>query len=246
MPIPLRPDEHYGLIGATGSGKSTFLKNKLIPALRKIRNTRFIFLDIKGEYGGKGVVDVTTPSQLNDALYGQATKKKAPPKTIRVLPGLQVDEAYAEELLRAAWSPYERNLQYSTGKGKQYKTSFPIRFVIDDAAAWYAESGGKGQPIFKRWLTLGRQPERCILWVSQRLAIIPKLAVTQSQMMCVFRCVPYDIKRLDNEYGKNIGNAVRSLPKYGYAIISDELPEYVEVYDPVKGKFPSRPKGVML
>lgn len=243
MPIGLRPDEHYGLIGATGSGKSTFLKAKLIPALQKIPKTRFVFLDIKGEYGGKGVVNVTTPSQLNDALYGS---KKKPPMRIRVLPGLDVSEAYAEELLRAAWAPYERNLKHHVKGDRPYEVTFPIRFIIDDASAWYAETGGKGQPMFKRWLTLGRQPNRTLLWASQRLAIIPKLAVTQSQMLIAFRMVPYDVKRIDNEYGKHIGNAVRGLPKYGYAIISDELEGYVEVYDPVKGKFPVRPKGVVL
>lgn len=240
MPVSIQPDEHYGLIGATGSGKTTFLKTRLLPTLERIPKTRFVFLDIKGEFGGKGVVDVTTPSELNDALYGS----KKPPKKIRVLPGLDVSEAYAEELLRAAWAPFERN-QRIHGKGA-YEVTWPVRFVIDDAAAWYAESGGKGQPLFKRWLTLGRQPQRTLLWVSQRMAIIPKLAVTQSQMMVAFRMVPYDVKRIDNEYGKRIGNAVRALPKYGYAIISDEIEGYVETYDPVKGKFPSRPKGVAL
>jgi hypothetical protein len=65
----------------------------------------------------------------------------------------------------------------------------------------------------------------------------------------MFRLSPYDIGGsgpIRRMFGNKITNAVISLPNYGYAVISPQIDGYVEVYNPLKGKFPPLPSGVEL
>ena len=69
-----------------------------------------------------------------------------------------------------------------------------------------------------------------------------------TEMTIAFRLSRYDVKRaLEPLYGPEVGSAVRSLPKWGYAIISDLLPEGVEVYSPIPNKgMPKQERGILL
>ena len=243
MAIELRPDEHYTVIGITGSGKSTFLKGRLVPTLLKDKDSYFVIVDIKNEWHIKGEKVVQSPVDLNDALYA---KDKPIAKVIRVVPFDDATQPYAEELLRAAWTPYTRNLRQ---KGR-YEPTFTVRVLLDDASAWYQETGGRGgEDFLRRYATLGRALRRSLLVVTQRGQIIPKIILTQSSMLIAFRMAPYDIvNTIEKQFDKKTANAIRALPKYGYAILSDELDNFVEVYNAVKkpAKTPERPKGVEL
>ena len=243
MAIMLRPDEHYTVIGITGSGKTTFLRGNFIPTLLREKETYMVIVDIKNEWGMKGEYLVHSPVDLNDALYA---KDKPIAKVIRVTPYDDASQAYAEELLRAAWTPYTRNLR----KKGRYVPTFNVRVVLDDAAAWYQETGGRGgEDFLRRYATLGRSLRRSLLVVTQRGQIIPKIILTQSSLIIAFKMAPYDIvNTIEKQFDKKIGNAIRALPRYGYAILSDELENFVEVYNAVKKpiKTPPRPKGVEL
>jgi hypothetical protein len=246
MAIILRPDIHIGVCGVTGSGKSTLFSRLILPALRKIRGQVLVIIDIKDEYGEAAGVTVETPADLNDALYA---KDKPAAKVIRVRPTMDATQAYAEELLRSAWAPYMRNMR----GGGRYVPTFPVRVIIDDVTAWYSETGGRGgEEIMRRYCTLGRgvggpKGARTVTWLAQRLTLVPKIATTQASILICCSMAPYDIlNSIDKQYSVRIGNAVRALPRYGYAILSDELPGFIEIYNPIKGKFPARPGGVDL
>ncbi len=241
MAVRLRRDVHYLVLGSTGSGKTEFLKRRLLPALFKQRDTYFVIVDAKGEYANvhRNIHNVGDALTLNDALYS----KKAPlGRVIRLVPD-DIGQDYAEGILRAAWAPYSRNV------GKSDKP-FAVRLILDDAPLWYRESGGRNseQQLY-RWLGTGRRYKRAMLNISQRTQLTPKVMLTESTEMTVaFRLSRYDVKRaLEPLYGPEVGAAIRSLPQYGYAIISDLLPDYVEVYKPVPSKgMAKREKGVLL
>ena len=244
MAIELRPDEHYTVIGITGGGKSTFLRGLMLPTMLKQKNSYFVIVDIKNEWQTKGETLVESPVDLNDALY---SKDKPVSQVIRVRPYDDATQAYAEEILRAAWGPYTRNIR---GRGR-YNPTFGVRVILDDAAAWYQETGGRGgEDFLRKYATLGRgMGPRTLMVVTQRGQIIPKIILTQSSMVIAFRMAPYDIiNTIEKQWDKKIGNAIRALPRYGYAILSDELENFVEVYNAVKKpvKTPPRPKGVQL
>ena len=241
MAIRLRRDVHYLVLGSTGSGKTEWLKRRLLPALFKQRDTYFVIVDAKGEYSDthRNTVDVATHLDLNDALYG---KEKPLGRVIRLVPD-DIGQDYAESILRAAWAPYSRNA------GKSAKP-FAVRLILDDAPLWYRESGGRNseQQLY-RWLGTGRRYLRSGIFLAQRSQLVPKIILTEStEMTCCFKLSAYDVKRaLEPIYGPVIGAAIRSLPRYGYAIISDHLPEGVEVYKPIPNKgMAKREKGVLL
>ena len=241
MAIRLRRDVHYLILGSTGSGKTEFLKRRLLPALFKQRDTYFVVVDAKGEYNAihRNTIDVKGHLDLNAALYGQ---KKPLGRVIRLVPD-DIGQEYAESILRAAWAPYSRN----AGKSEN---PFAVRLILDDAPLWYRESGGRNseQQLY-RWMGTGRRYRRALLNIGQRSQLIPKVMLTEStEMTIAFKLSRYDIKRaLEPLYGPEIGAAIRSLPQYGYAVLSDLLPEGVEVYKPVPSKgMPKREKGVLL
>ena len=241
MAIRLRKDVHYMVIGSTGSGKTQFIKRRLLPALFKQRRTFFVIVDAKGEYGDvhKNTTDVTSALALNEALYGS---KQPAARVIRLVPD-DIGQDYAEGILRAAWAPFSRH----AGKSE---SPFAVRLILDDAPLWYRESGGRGpERQLYRWLGTGRRFKRAFLGVTQRLQLSPKIMLTEStELTCCFRLSRYDVKRaLEPLYGPEVGAAVRSLPKWGYAIISDLFPEGVEVYAPIPNKgMPKQEKGVLL
>jgi len=241
MAIRLRRDTHYLLCGSTGSGKTEFLKRRMLPAFFKQRNTFFVIVDAKGEYPDvhRNVTDVRDFMALNDALFGQ---DKPVSKVIRLVPD-DIGQDYAEAILRAAWAPYSRNVG-KTGK------PFAIRLILDDAPLWYRETGGRGaEKQLYRWLGTGRRFLRSFLGVTQRLQLTPKIMLTEStEMTIAFRLSRYDVKRaLEPLYGPEVGSAVNSLPRYAYAVISDLLPDGVEIYKPVSSRgMPKREKGVIL
>ena len=241
MAIRLRRDVMYLLAGSTGSGKTQFLKARMIPTFLKQRNTYLVIVDAKGEYRNiaRSQTDVGGMIDLNNALYGA---DKPVSRVIRVVPD-DVGQDYAEGLLKAAWGPFSRNAN-KTG------SPFAIRFILDDAPLWDRESGGRGpERQLYRWLGTGRRFKRAFLGVTQRLQLSPKIMLTEStELTCCFRLSRYDVKRaLEPLYGPEVGAAVRSLPKWGYAIISDLFPEGVEVYAPIPNKgMPKQEKGVLL
>ena len=241
MPIRLRRDVMYLLAGSTGSGKTEFLKARMLPTFLKQRNTYIVIIDAKGEYEkvSRSQTDLSGMLDLNDALYGA---EKPVSRVLRVVPD-DVGQDYAEGLLKAAWGPFSRNLS-KTGE------PFAIRFILDDAPLWYRETGGRGnERQLYRWLGTGRRFLRGFLGVTQRLQLTPKIMLTEStEMTIAFRLSRYDVKRaLEPLYGPEVGSAVRSLPKWGYAIISDLLPEGVEVYSPIPNKgMPKQERGIAL
>ena len=241
MAIRLRKDVHYMVLGSTGSGKTQFIKRRLLPALFKQRRTFFVIVDAKGEYGDvhKNTTDVTSALDLNEALYGS---KQPAARVIRLVPD-DIGQDYAEGILRAAWAPFSRH----AGKSE---SPFAVRLILDDAPLWYRESGGRNseQQLY-RWLGTGRRYQRALLNISQRTQLTPKVMLTEStEMTIAFKLSRYDVKRaLEPLYGPEVGSAIRSLPRYGYAVISDLLPDGGEIYKPVAARgMPKRDKGVLL
>ena len=238
MAMRLRPDEHYGVVGATGSGKTTWLSKILWPSMLKMPKTHFVILDYKDEWKTAGEMLVHDPQGLSDALY----KGKAPKaKVIRIVPSTAPSMELAEMYLRSAWAPTQTN-------NVQYKPTFGVRLLIDDMPVWYQETGGKGpQDWLNMWMTVGRAKNRGVLWVSQRYAIIPKVLPTQTTgFTAFFKTQPYDRQRVKREFGQQVASAVASVKQYGYVIASDWLPNFYEVYNPLKGRFKARAKGVEL
>ena len=130
----------------------------------------------------------------------------------------------------------------------QYKPNFGIRLLVDDMPVWYQETGGKGpQDWLNMWMSVGRAKRRGLIWISQRYAQIPKILPTQTTGFTVFfKTQPYDRKRIRIEFGNQVASAVASVKQYGYVMASDWLPNFYEVYNPLKGRFKARPKGVEL
>ena len=238
MSLRLRPDEHYGVVGATGSGKSTWISKVLWPSMLRMPNTYFVIFDYKDEWKWKGETVVNDPQSLGEALYKQS---KPTSKIIRIIPSHAPGPELAEMFLRAAWSPTQTN-------NILYKPTFGVRVLVDDMPVWYQETGGRGpQDWLNMWMSIGRAKRRGILWVSQRYATVPKILPTQTTGFTVFfKTQPYDRKRIAVEFGNQVSSAVASVKPYGYVVASDWLPNFYEVYNPLKGRFKARPKGVEL
>ena len=234
----LRPDEHYGVVGATGSGKTTWLNKVLWPSMLRMPNTYYVILDYKDEWKQKDEKLVHDPQELSEALY---KGKKPEAKIMRVVPVHAPSPELAEMYLRSAWAPTQTN-------NIQYKPNFGIRLLVDDMPVWYQETGGKGpQDWLNMWMSVGRAKRRGIIWISQRYAQIPKILPTQTTGFTVFfKTQPYDRKRIRIEFGNQVASAVASVKQYGYVMASDWLPNFYEVYNPLKGRFKARPKGVEL
>ena len=239
--VELPPDAHLWVLGMTRSGKTTWTKKVVIPAIRRCEGVFLIILDTKNEYDDiTPSIVVRSPSELNTALY----KDKRPSSpVIRILPE-DITEALAEEYLRAAWSPYHR---YHRRGDKLYTPRFGVRFLMDDIAVWYEERGGQRQPWLKKWTSLGAAAGRVGIWCTQRSEMTPKATRTQSELKVIFRVEGYDLIGLNRTMGPAVANAVAALPRYGYLVWSPDLPPpHYETYDPVRGKFAPRPAGEEL
>ncbi|MGT3831241.1 helicase HerA domain-containing protein [Vibrio cholerae] len=70
--------EHEGIFGASGSGKSYYIKNTIIPV-----HDRVLVWDIDGEYGDvKGMQVATTPSEVIELMRLPKVKIRYTPRTI--------------------------------------------------------------------------------------------------------------------------------------------------------------------
>jgi len=239
MVVSITPDSNMVIIGRVGSGKSQWTKRVLIPALRRIRNQRLVILDAKNEYAKlRGAVEINSPMQLNQALY---QTKETPPKVMRI-PITNPTMETAENYLRSAWSPMGKETDAET----IYQPVFPVRVIIEDAPIYYTERGGRDPDWLKRWFVLGRAGNRVCTVTMQRTQLCPKLILSQSETLAVFKVSDYDAENYIRRYhGDMEANMVKSLKRYEYVIISDYLDTPLH-FDPISGKFPARPKGVEL
>ena len=238
MVVSITPDSNMVIIGRVGSGKSQWTKRVLIPALRRIRKQRLVILDAKNEYAKlRGAVEINSPMQLNQALY----QSKEPPKVMRI-PIVNPTMETAENYLRSAWSPMGKETDAET----IYQPVFPVRVIIEDAPIYYTERGGRDPDWLKRWFVLGRAGNRVCTMTMQRTQLCPKLILSQSETLAVFKVSDYDAENYIRRYhGDAEAGMVKSLKRYEYVIISDYLDVPLH-FDPISGKFPPRPKGVEL
>lgn len=238
--IRIRPSEHLLILGKTGSGKTFTTKNVLMKALRKQKNNIIVVLDPKQEYEDLTPNVAFSPKQLNEILYADERPNIEGPDIIRAIVG-EPTEAAAEEYLRAAWGPFA-----DIREGTHYKPNFGVRFFIEDMPVFY-DSAYQTPPMLKRWVTMGRAPQRTIVATSQRAQLIPKTVITMVDHLFVFRVSEYDGKRVIKEYyGDKASYAVSNIPKFGYVLISDLYEEPI-VFDPFRPSVkPKTEEGVEL
>jgi len=239
MSVTIKPDQHILILGRTGQGKTFTTKAVFMPALVKQKNNWIVVLDPKQEYKDLTPNTANSPKELNQMLYGDEKPQTEGPTIIR-LAVTEPSEAMAEEYLRASWSPFADIYDGS------YQPTFGVRFFIEDMPVFY-DSAYMTPPQLKKWITMGRAPNRTIVATSQRAQLIPKTVMTMVDHLFVFRVSEYDGKRVIREYyGDRAAYAVAACPKYGYVLISDLYDEPL-IFDPYQPDSPPpQEEGVEL
>lgn len=239
MSVEIKPDQHILILGRTGQGKTFTTKAVFIPALVRQKNNYLVVLDPKQEYQSLTPNTVSSPKELNWVLYGEDRPQTEGPTIIRIAV-TEPSEAVAEEYLRAAWSPF------ADIQSDHYAPTFCVRFFIEDMPVFY-DSAYMTPPQLKKWITMGRAPQRTVVATSQRAQLIPKTVITMVDHLFVFRVSEYDGKRVIREYyGDRAAYAVAATPKYGYVLISDLYDEPL-IFDPFEPETPPpQEEGVQI
>lgn len=239
MSVEIKPDQHILILGRTGQGKTFTTKAVFIPALVRQKNNYLVVLDPKQEYQSLTPNTVSSPKELNWVLYGEDRPQTEGPTIIRIAV-TEPSEAVAEEYLRAAWSPF------ADIQSDHYAPTFGVRFFIEDMPVFY-DSAYMTPPQLKKWITMGRAPQRTVVATSQRAQLIPKTVITMVDHLFVFRVSEYDGKRVIREYyGDRAAYAVAATPKYGYVLISDLYDEPL-IFDPFEPETPPpQEEGVQI
>lgn len=237
--IIIQPDHHILILGRTGQGKTYTTKNVFLPALLKQKNNYIVIMDTKGEYRDTTPNVARSPKELNYMLYGDDEPQIEGPTAIRIEVS-EPSEALAEEYLRAAWSPFQ-DVQMGA-----YTPKFGVRFFLEDAPVFY-DSAYLTPPQLKKWITMGRGPQRVLTVTSQRGQLISKTVLCMVEHLFIFRVSEYDGKRVIREYyGDKAAYAVSAIPKYGYVLISDLYDEPL-TFDPYQPKVkPTQPEGIEI
>lgn len=187
-PIRVATDERGVITGATGTGKTTFVRRLLLPAVPASHTV--IIVDPKRDHAWREIPDVSN-------TFGHVSIK---PKTRQAFRFPEASDGDRDEglggvrafvnLLREVW-----------------KTT-NVLLIIDETAALYPTPYSM-TPMMGRLIREGRQRGIGIWWLTQRPSQIPMNIITESEWAAVFT-LRYRADRI--KMAQTFGDEVEALP----------------------------------